>query len=317
LPIYSKQRSNKVQHIGSSGKRGMGARDLVLHLRLHWQIMLMPLFFWGFLLSQGDVASHLSSVRFWLILFIFHVCFYGGATALNSYYDQDVGPVGGLWNPPPATHALFLFAVGIQILGLVLTLALSRPLFGLAAVMGTVGTAYSHPRTRLKARPWASLLTVSIFQGMGGTTAGWLVGQSDWTTLFSAKAGLTLLAASLVITGFYPLTQLYQREQDRKQGVISFAVYAGAWCFPLAMGCLLSAAGLMAWLAWQNLGHAPAVLAAAGLAGLAAFVAVWWWHFDDRQVRQNYLWMMRLGYLMTGGFLAFIAWQLAAALQTT
>ncbi len=292
----------------------MGARDLVLHLRLHWQIMLMPLFFWGFLLSGGDVASNLRSVRFWLIVFVFHVCFYGGATALNSYYDRDEGPIGGLWTPPPVTRALFVFAVGTQILGLALILVLSRPLFGLSLVMGTVGTAYSHPATRLKARPWASLLAVSVFQGMGGTAAGWLVGQADWTTLFSLKALLALLAASLVITGFYPLTQLYQREQDRKQGVISFAVWAGEKCFPLAIGCLLAAAGLMAWLTWHNWGQAQAAFVAAGLSGQAVLVAVWWRQFDDRQVRQNYTWMMRLGYLMTGGFLGLIGWQLAAAL---
>jgi 4-hydroxybenzoate polyprenyltransferase len=292
----------------------MGARDLILHLRLHWQLMLMPLFFWGFLLSGSDTATNLGSVRFWLILFIFHVCFYGGATALNSYYDRDEGPIGGLWNPPPVTRSLFVFAVGVQILGLVLILILSRPLFGLALVMGIVGTAYSHPRTRLKAYPWTSLLAVSIFQGMGGTAAGWLAGQPDWTTLFSVKGGLALLTASLILTGFYPLTQIYQRGQDRKQGVISFAVYAGARCFPLAVGCFLLAAGLMAWLAWQNLGHAATFVVAAGLAGLAALVGVWWWRFDDSQVRENYQWMMRLGYLMTGGFLGFIAWQLAAAL---
>jgi 4-hydroxybenzoate polyprenyltransferase len=189
---------------------------------------------------------------------------------------------------------------------------LSRTLFVLALAMGAIGLSYSHPAIRLKARPWASLLAVSIFQGMGGTAAGWLFARQDWTTLFSPTALLALLSASLVITGFYPLTQLYQREQDRKQGVISFAVYAGKACFPLAIGCLLSAAGLMAVLSWQTLGRAAAVAAAAGPAGLAGLVAAWWWRFDDRQVRQNYVWMMRLGYLMTGGFLGFIVWQLVS-----
>jgi 4-hydroxybenzoate polyprenyltransferase len=152
---------------------------------------------------------------------------------------------------------------------------------------------------------------VSVFQGMGGTAAGWLFAQDDWRTILTPVGLLALLSAALVITGFYPLTQLYQRAEDRKQGVISFAVYAGKACFPLAIGCLLSAAALMAYLSWNVLGPWAAVAAAAGPVGLAALVAVWWRRFDDRQVRENYQWMMRLGYLMTGGFLSFIVWQLA------
>jgi 4-hydroxybenzoate polyprenyltransferase len=293
-------------------QRGMRLWDLILHLRPHWQIMLLPLFLWGFLLSAGSAAAGLISARFWLVLFIFHVLFYGGATALNSYYDRDEGPVGGLWDPPPVTDALLYFGAGVQVLGLVLTFFISRSLFVLALVMGAIGFSYSYPAIRLKARPWTSLLAVSIFQGMGGTAAGWLFAREDWRTLFSPTALLGFLSAALVITGFYPLTQLYQREQDRQQGVISFAVYAGKACFPLAIGCLLSAAGLMAVLSWQTLGRPAAVAAAAGPAGLAALVAGWWRQFDDRQVRQNYLWMMRLGYLMTGGFLGFIVWQFVA-----
>ena len=299
--------------IGGLGqKTEMSARDLFLHLRLHWQLMLAPLFFWGFLLSTGDDASELLAPRFWLVFVIFHVFFYGGATALNSYYDQDEGPVGGLWDPPQVTRDLLVFSVGVQVLGLVLIAFVSLPLFVLSLLMGFVGNAYSHPAIRLKARPWTSLLAVSIFQGMGGTAAGWLVAQDNWTTLFTIKGLLGLVSASLVITGFYPLTQVYQREQDRKQGVISFAVYAGEKCFPLAIVCFLSAALLMGALVWQYFGLAPAIAAGIGPVGLAAAVAVWWRNYQDDHVRENYVWMLRLGYVMTGGFLAFIVWQLAA-----
>ena len=288
----------------------MRLNDLLLHLRLHWQVMLLPLFLWGFLLAAGDAASSLVSARFWLVLFVFHVLFYGGATALNSYYDQDEGPVGGLWNPPQVTRDLLIFAVGVQILGLVLLFFISLPLFGLALIMGAVGNAYSHPAVRLKARPWASLLAVSIFQGMGGTAAGWLFVEEDWTTLFSLTAVLGMLAAGLLITGFYPLTQVYQREQDRKQGVISFAVHWGEKVFPLAIACLICAAILMGVLVWLTFGLVQAVIVAGGVALLAVLAALWWRRFDDGNVRENYVWMMRIGLVMTAGFLGFIVWHL-------
>jgi len=275
---------------------------------LQWQILLAPLFFWGFVLAAGATAFELITPRFWLVFLIFHVLFYGGATALNSYYDQDEGPVGGLWDPPAVSRDLLVFAVAVQLIGLVLTFFISRPLFVLALIMGAVGNAYSHPAIRLKASPWTSLLAVSIFQGMGGTAAGWLFAQESWQTIFSSKAILGMLAASLIITGFYPLTQIYQRAQDRKQGVISFAVYWGEKCFPFSIACMLSAAGLMGYLAWRYFGLLESFLAAVGLVGLAVFVALWWSRYDDSQVRANYLWMMRLGYMMTGGFFVFIAW---------
>jgi 4-hydroxybenzoate polyprenyltransferase len=273
----------------------MPVKDLLLHLRLHWQVMLAPLFLWGFVLAAGENARALITPEFWLVFFIFHVLFYGGATALNSYYDQDEGPVGGLWEPPRVTHDLLVFSVALQVVGLVLLFFVSLPLFGLALVMGVVGNAYSHPAVRLKAYPWSSLLAVSIFQGMGGAAAGWLYATQDLQTLLTLKAIMGLLAAALIITGFYPLTQVYQREEDRKQGVISFAVYAGEKCFLLAIVCFLSAAGPL-----------QALAAVGGLVGLAVCVAVWWRRYDESQVRTNYLWMMRLGYLMTGGFLIFV-----------
>jgi len=283
----------------------MQVRDLFLHLRLHWQLLLSPLFLWGFLLSGGKIG-----LRFWLAFSVFHVLFYGGATALNSYYDQDQGPVGGLWDPPQATRALLVFAVAIQVLGLLIVFFVDKALFGLALVMGIVGNGYSHPALRLKAYPWTSLLSVSIFQGMGGAAAGWLTGAEDWRTLLSSEAILGMVVAFLVITGFYPLTQIYQREEDRRRGDISFAVYAGERCFPLAIACLLMTAALLGFISWRMLGIWAALIAMGGPLFLAGYVTWWWHHYEPTRVRENYLRMMRMGYVQTAGFLTFIIWQL-------
>jgi 1,4-dihydroxy-2-naphthoate octaprenyltransferase len=145
---------------------------------------------------------------------------------------------------------------------------------------------------------------------MGGTAAGWLCGQEDWTTLFSVEAGLGMLAAALVITGFYPLTQLYQREDDRRRGDITFAVRWGERCFPVAIGCMALAGLLMGSLIGRRFGPWEGLVVIGGFGGLAALITWWWRHFDESQVRKNYVQMMRVGYLMTGGFLGFIGCQL-------
>ena len=41
-------------------------------------------------------------------------------TAFNSYYDRDVGPVGGLEQPPPVAESLLAFSLAVQAIGFAL-----------------------------------------------------------------------------------------------------------------------------------------------------------------------------------------------------
>jgi 4-hydroxybenzoate polyprenyltransferase len=280
----------------------MSLKSLLVHLRLNWQLILMPIFLWGFFLSGGALG-----LKFWVGLFVFHVFFYGGSVAFNSYYDQDEGPIGGLWNPPRPTRTLLVFSLLIQVAGLILVAWLiNLPLLLVSLVMATLSTAYSHPAVRLKRHPWASLLTVSIGQGIGGAVAGWLCGQDDPLTLLSLKAGLGLLTSALIATGFYPLSQVYQRAEDARRGDITFAVRWGTRCFPFAMACLTLAALAGAYLMGRYYGPGEAAVVAAALLGMVGLIYDWWRHFDESQVRANYVRLMRLGYLMGVGFLVYL-----------
>ncbi len=142
----------------------------------------------GIFLSGGPIGY-----QFWLGLFVFHVLFYGGSTSFNSYYDQDEGPIGGLWNPPRPTRTLLYFSLAIQAIGMILVAwFINVPLLIVALVMFALSTAYSHPAVSLKAHPLASLLTVSVGQGAGDT--GRLVARtSDWTPsqLEGARRGVS------------------------------------------------------------------------------------------------------------------------------
>jgi hypothetical protein len=54
--------------------------------------------------SEGD---KLWTSSFWMIFLVLHICMYGGANSLNSYYDKDEGPIGGLERPPPVDDSTF------------------------------------------------------------------------------------------------------------------------------------------------------------------------------------------------------------------
>src|SRR5207302_192440 len=141
----------------------VSARDLkniLVHLRLHFQLLLAPVFLWGWLLAGGGLSAPV------VIGFAaFHAFLYPGATAFNSYYDRDVGPVGGLAHPPPVPRGLLPFSLAIKCVGAILSATVGQPFLLLYLVFVVLSIAYSHPRIRLKARPIGSLIVVGLGQG--------------------------------------------------------------------------------------------------------------------------------------------------------
>jgi 1,4-dihydroxy-2-naphthoate octaprenyltransferase len=184
-------------------------RILLIHLRLHFQVLLAPIFLWGYFLAGGLLTG-----QFWLAFVAFHIFLYGGTTAFNSYYDRDEGPVGGLAKPPPVVQALLPFSLIVQAIGAVLAFTVNL-VFGLIyLIIFAMGFAYSHPRLRWKSRPLAGLLTVAVGQGVLAGLGGWAAANPKLSA-FSPLAWLGLLAAALITVGFYPLTQIYQPDRRR------------------------------------------------------------------------------------------------------
>ena len=66
----------------------------------------------------------------------------------------------------------------------------------------------------------------------------------------------------------------------------------------------------MGGLIWRDFGPWYMLVMTGGLLGLAGLVYFWWQRFDDSQIREIYVRMMRMGYMMAGGFLSFIGFQL-------
>jgi 4-hydroxybenzoate polyprenyltransferase len=143
--------------------------SLLIHLRLHFQLLLAPIFLWGFLLAGGR-----PSPRALAAFLLVHVCLYGGATAYNSAYDRDEGPVGGLERPPPVSPALLPFSLSLLLVGWALSALLSWVLFAIYGGILGFALAYSHPRLRWKNGPWPSLATIFLGQGVLGFLAGWV-----------------------------------------------------------------------------------------------------------------------------------------------
>lgn len=184
-------------------------------LRLPYQLQLGPIFGWGYLMAGGRLTEWPELLRFALVFVIFHIGAFGGLTALNSFYDRDSGPIGGLWQPPPPPSKLWLFAWCVQLGGLLCLLFTGWKLVVVYGAILLLSLGYSHPRTRWKGNAWKSLLTVAIGQGVLDFLAGALTCQQVmwWSPLWWGMAG-----ATLTVIGFYPLTQLYQVQDDTARG---------------------------------------------------------------------------------------------------
>lgn len=197
----------------------------VLHLRpREWPIMAAHTAL-GFLLAVrwdfavgGGLAALLGGLAVWVVLLN------GGTLAINSAFDRDQGDIGYLDAPPPPPRHLAAFAVGLMAVGQLLALLFFPPLFAAVyAVCFAMSLLYSVPPFRWKAV--AGLDLVINAWGFGTLTplAGWAItGQP-----VPLWAALALLAFCPLFAALYPLTQLYQYDEDRARGDRTLALVLG------------------------------------------------------------------------------------------
>ena len=206
-------------------------------LRLPYQLQLGPIFAWGFFLSGGTFRTNAEIARFVAVFLIFHIGAFGGMTALNSFYDRDETPVGGMWSPPKVPLFLWHFAWIIQIGGLILLLPFGAALCLIYTGLLVLSLLYSHPLSRGKAHPWRSLVIVAVGQGVLDCFAGAFAASAFATSAFATSAFAAsstrlgsafcwgTLGATLTVAAFYPLTQLYQIEEDKARGDRTLALW--------------------------------------------------------------------------------------------
>lgn len=188
-------------------------------LRFHFSFFLMPVYW--FSLSQVTQVNVVNAI---LIFFILHGLVYPASNGYNSYMDRDTGPVGGIKNPQQPTKELFYTTVVMDITALLLSLRISLIFFAGILAFIAASRAYSYRGIRLKKYPIGGYLTVIFFQG---AVIYFLVkhGSSHIKSLYIPL--IPMLASSLLVGGFYPLTQIYQHEQDKADGVKTLSYLLG------------------------------------------------------------------------------------------
>lgn len=184
----------------------------------------MPVFW--FAVSQAQKPNWGVVVGLFVIL---HLLIYPASNAYNSYFDKDEGSIGGLENPPPVSKELFYVAWILDIIAFIVAYFLGGWILSVALIIySSVSKAYSNDKIRLKKYPIISWLTVGVFQG--AFTYLTVIQAVDDVSLKDLTQNQYLLPAalsSLNLLGFYPMTQIYQHQEDARRGDMTMSRLLG------------------------------------------------------------------------------------------
>ena len=237
-------------------------------LRFHFSFFLMPLYW--FALSQVTVINIFHAL---LIFFILHILIYPASNGYNSYMDRDTESIGGIKNPKQPTRQLFYTTILMDALAVLLSLFISIYFFWGILLFIAASRAYSYRGIRLKQYPFIGYLTVIIFQG---GLIYFIVKHGCSQDKMLPLSWSAMIGSSLLIGAFYPLTQIYQHQQDAADGVESISArlgYRGTFIFT-AIVFILSMTSL-AWYFGNNLEMDRFLIIQ--ICMLPALVYFFWW----------------------------------------
>lgn len=191
----------------------------ILHLRLHYQFLILS---GGYLLG-GLMSGSMNSGQYWIQFLNVHVLLYGGATAFNSWWDKDEGPIGGLKNPPAMSKWMQPVSVFFMLAGIAWSIAVGWAYTAVFMVSAVLFWLYSTPLARWKGHPLLSMAAIGISTGLNSVLLGVLAAGGEITATIAVAA----LGASLILLSLYPVSQIYQIEEDLRRGDRTFAAVYG------------------------------------------------------------------------------------------
>lgn len=195
-----------------------------LHLRIPFSLFLLPVYLFALSISEPVNAQNAL-----LVFIILHFFLYPASNGYNSYFDKDEESIGGLKNPPKTSRELYYTSLVLDLIAVALGLLIGWTFAIMLVIYGLVSKAYSHPAIRLKRLAFTGWFTAGLFQGWF-TFIMIYMGISDLDLSMISHDDKVLFAgilSTLLLWGSYPMTQIYQHQEDARRGDNTLSLVLG------------------------------------------------------------------------------------------
>ncbi|MDP3555926.1 MAG: UbiA family prenyltransferase [Bacteroidota bacterium] len=220
--------------------------DTIKLLRFPFSVFLLPISLFSFFYIQPDFNYQLI-----LVLVIWHLLVFPSSNGYNSYNDMDDGPIGGLAAPPKPTGLLLQMSNLFDVTAVLLSFIVNASFAFFVVLYILASRLYSYRKIRLKKFPIVGFLIVFIFQGAWVFFANFFALSS--VTLLSNKSVIfSAIASSFFIGTVYPITQIYQHQADKNDGVKTLSMMLGKRGTFIFSGLMFSIATLFVYLSFSS-----------------------------------------------------------------
>jgi 1,4-dihydroxy-2-naphthoate octaprenyltransferase len=267
------------------------------------------------------ISPNLNGDRLLWSFIIIHVFLYPASNGYNSYFDKDEGSIGGLKNPPPVNKGLYYVSILLDCLAIVLGVIKINLLFGVMLFFyGLASKAYSHPMIRLKKYPIGGWLTVGFFQG-AFTFMMCYVGINEFglENLSKTQILIPALLTSINLLGTYPMTQIYQHDEDAKRGDKTISLMLGirgTFIFVLVLFTFVTAGYVTYFYSFHSLWYGEVFMLS--LSPVVIFFLTWLlrtWNNPSKANFTNTMWLNLLSAVCLNGFFMWFFLETSHILQ--
>jgi 1,4-dihydroxy-2-naphthoate octaprenyltransferase len=168
--------------------------------------------------------EHIDTANAVVIFFVIHILVYPSSNAYNSFMDRDTTSIGGVEKPLQPTNQLFVFTVIMDTLAVLFALLISPFTAACIFIYIMFSRLYSYRKIRLKQYAIIGYLVVILNQG---GLIFFTVFHAANNDIYAIAPWTGIICATLLIGGFYPVTQIYQHKEDAADNVNTISMLVG------------------------------------------------------------------------------------------
>lgn len=284
----------------------MLSRSTFIHLRIPFSFFLLPVY-----LFAVSISPNLNGGRLLWSFLILHFLLYPASNAYNSYFDKDEKSIGLIKNPPKVKRELYWVALSMDALAILIGWIKINGLFALMLFLyGLASKAYSHPAVRLKRYAWTSWFIAGFFQGFFTLLMSY-VAINDFAVapLLVPEVLVPAVLASMVLWASYPMTQVYQHEEDSRRGDNTLSILLGikgTFWFALVFFVVATVGFIIYFYKFQQPRFALVFLAA--LSPMVVYFLSWFYQVLKDETKADYARTMWLNFISSFCLAGFFLW---------